>query len=795
MTINTELSLSDNINNLLSSLNPEQKEVVTHSEGPMLVLAGAGSGKTRCIVNRVAWLISEKKIKPWNILIVTFTNKAASELKERLESVLHNKIDVSWVGTFHSICTRILRYEIKNYLNYKNHIFYENLTNELPEDDFCLKAYKPGFTIFDRENQLSLLKQIYKIRNIDKKDFPVEKMLNLISRKKSELIQPADIKKLIDENKHQDKQITKLELLYLVYKTYNDMLIVQNAMDFDDILLNTVMLLEKHSDIKDKYQELFKYILIDEYQDTNKVQFMFINLIAEKYNNICVVGDDDQSIYGWRGANIENILNFSSNYAKVKTVKLERNYRSSEDILNIANQLIRKNKNRHEKVLWSENKSTFKPQLLSHSNEYEEANYIAKNLIQRISDDSDISYKDIAVLYRINSLSRVIESIFTSFNIPYQIIGGFSFYQRSEIKDLLAYFRFLVNPEDLESFIRIVNIPARGIGKTSIDHIIKYIHIHQVSITEALMNIEQIDGLKKNSIKSLTQFNTLIFSLRKLIDDNQKEYLSDPNSTKKLSSTVKQIINKLDLIEYYSNLDIKNMTEKTENIREFISASADFESKYFVEYRERATVVDFINSLSLVSDVDQYKQNSDSVTLMTIHCAKGLEFDTVYIAGIEDGILPHNMSMFSEKEIEEERRLLYVAITRAKNYLQLHYSQSRRVAGSYQYCKKSRFLNDLTIPDFKMKQKHNSALYNNIIQTDTKIDNMLTPKKDADDMYTQSYGKNCVFKNNQIVFHQKYGEGKILTIEEAGDDVNLTVSFDSGELKKVKGKWVSDVQI
>ncbi|MDD4156168.1 MAG: UvrD-helicase domain-containing protein [Candidatus Cloacimonetes bacterium] len=756
----------------INSLNPEQYEVATHNTGPLLVLAGAGSGKTRCIIYRVAWLIAQNQVKPWNILVVTFTNKAANELRERINLIFNNKIKSTWVGTFHSVCIKILRLEISNLSKFYQNHFIENNIN-IPT---FLADYNSNFTIFNRENQLSLLKKVYIHLNIDKKIYPVEKILSIISKQKSMMILPEDIKKAKESNKSNQQSSFMTDVFLHIYQTYQTLLKQENAMDFDDILLYTVLLLKNQPIIKEKYQDMFKYIMVDEYQDTNKVQFEFINQLSSSHQNICVVGDDDQSIYGWRGATIENILNFNSNFHNVKTIKLEKNYRSTKQILDIANQLIDNNKHRHKKQLWSDNNNEHQPQLFSHDNEWDEANYIAEDAINFLENNPDYSYKDIAVLYRTNFQSRIFESIFANKQIPYQVIGSFSFYERSEIKDLLSLLRYIINPADMEACFRIINIPVRGIGKTTLEYLQNYAFENNYNITQAILEVDNITSIKKKANNAIKQFSKLMQSLRELITNNQK-------SEKTLSDLIKEIIRKCHIKEHFSQLDIKNMTDKVENINEFINAAYEYEISFFAENQTQPSLIDFINNLSLQSDTDQINNKYDSVKLMTIHCAKGLEFNNVYIAGIEDGILPHIMSCYSEKEIEEERRLLYVAITRAKNYLQLHYSHSRRVAGTAKYSKKSRFLREINI-DSNLNDKYYKELFNPTTKTtinpisetnENQIDNNLTK-----------------FYVNQVISHEKYGKGTIITIENGDNDYNLTVSFFSGQLKKVKGKWVKN---
>ena len=763
---------------ILNILNPEQRQVATHKEGPLLVLAGAGSGKTRSVIHRVAWLILNEKINPWNILVVTFTNKAAGELRERLENIFHDTssknrhftMKSSWVGTFHSVCVRILRFEIEH-----------------------LKPYTSDFTIFDRDNQLSALKKIYDILSIDKKEYPVEKVLGIISKYKSNMILPDDYFSHKDRNKF-------TELFYTIYLKYQELLKKDNAMDFDDLLVNTVLLLQNKPDIKLKYQQMFKYIMIDEYQDTNHVQFRFIKLLSESHQNICVVGDDDQAIYGWRGANIENILSFQHVFKNTKIVKLEQNYRSSQNILNLANRLIQKNQNRHKKELWTDFEYEHKPELISHDSEQTESSFIADDIEQKI--ETGIKPNEIVVLYRTNFQSRIFESVFATRNIPYQVIGSFSFFKRAEIKDMIAWLRFLVNPDDMEACLRIINTPPRGIGKTSLDHLVRYSFEYDISLFEVMSLVcspsEGKDSILKPAAKKA--FHAFF---------QQTQNIRSMTEELRLPEIVKMIIKEAELIEYYKTLDSKEGTDKLENIQEFITVATEFDIEFFRENDRYPKINDFLNSMSLQSDVDEFDSQKNSVKLMTMHCAKGLEFEYVYIAGLEEGLLPHILCFDNDGEIEEERRLLYVAITRAKKEVKLNLAYSRRVAGKSQYQQSSRFLKD--IGDSVVHSIGRSHLYEipasrRHIYTDRDTQNH---RKDAfllsdltinnlndKNNLKQNHVKPVLesekfFKIGQIVEHEDFGKGKILSVYGTGRDATLTVSFVNGGLKKINGRWVN----
>ena len=749
-------------NTILNQLNPEQQEVAKTTQGPVLVLAGAGSGKTRCIIHRVAWLITQEKVNPWQILVVTFTNKAATELKIRLENILHQGIKMPWVGTFHSICLKILRYELINFTT-------QSL--EAPDSEQNLFAnYTANFTIYDRDDQSSLLKRIYNRLNIDKKTISIDRVLSIISKQKSNVILPKDFFLYQERNQY-------TELFHQLYVQYDQSLKKENAMDFDDILLNTVLLLKNRVELKHKYQNYFQYLMVDEYQDTNYVQFQFVKLLAETHQNICVVGDDDQAIYGWRGANIANILNFQNDYQKVKIVKLERNYRSSQNILDIANQLIAKNQNRHLKELWSKIDDAFIPQLIAHNDEYEETRFILDFIAEKQKAGENLS--EIVVLYRTNFQSRILESMFASKHIPFQVIGSFRFFKRAEIKDLIAWLRFLINPDDLESCMRIINTPPRGIGKSSIDALILHSFQNDLSIMQALEQVEAIKDIKPASKRALTNFFQLI------------SYLHENTKDRTISEIIKLIIKEFDLYEYYQLLDTKEMTDKVENINEFISAAVEFEKSFTLENERQPDLSDFINNLSLQSDVDEYDSKKETVKLMTMHCVKGLEFKYVFIVGLEEGLIPHILCSTEKNEIEEERRLLYVAITRAQKELYLNYAHCRRIAGKTNYQNKSRFLKDLEGTNLDSPQ---GSLGFSSLKSLKKL-NLVPIHLNK----TKQKQLDCVLENEKYykigmqIRHAEYGKGLVLSVDGAGDDAKLTVSFDHGGLKKILGKWVDIV--
>jgi DNA helicase-2/ATP-dependent DNA helicase PcrA len=727
---------------LLQNLNPEQQLVVTTTQGPILVLAGAGSGKTRCVIHRVAWLISQDNIPPWNILVVTFTNKAAAELRVRLESIFSSKVKSIWVGTFHAVCVRVLRYEI----------------SLLPE-------YTADFSIYARDDQLSFIKKIMKSEKINTKDLVPEKVLGFISRCKSNLTLPGGL---------QPFEFGVKQQIYNLYEKYYRLLKKENAMDFDDLLLNVVLLFQQNPDIKEKYQNMFRYIMIDEYQDTNYAQFKIVNLLAESHQNICVVGDDDQAIYGWRGAKIENILSFEKDYRDVQTFRLERNYRSTRNILNLANEIIKQNKNRHKKELWTERISDYMPELISHDDDQGEAHFIVNSLSKKINQG--VRPSDIVILYRTNAQSRIFEALLGSRRIAYQVIGGFTFYRRKEIKDILAWLRFLVNQSDMEACFRIINTPPRGVGGVSIEHLTNYIFERGVSVSDALQNVQNIEKLTSTAKNNLTQFSDVIKSIKA----KEAELQSLPEK-------IKMILSECGLRDYYRQIDVADMTDKAGNLDELINASAEFESSFLAEHGKHPNISDYLNTISLQSDIDEYDTRLSSVKLMTLHCVKGLEYDHVYIAGLEDGMLPHFFSMNSEAETEEERRLFYVGITRAKKEIQLHYAQARRVAGTYKTQVISRFLKEIE------KNKGNGVI--KILRAGAKYERLFGEDIDVDisplAQSNSAHAKNSFFQIGDKVKHFSLGIGVVQDVQGSHRDAILTIRFDDKPNVKVQGNWVT----
>lgn len=720
---------------MLEQLNPAQTEVVTHSDGPMLVLAGAGSGKTRCVIYRAAWLIIERKVPPWNLLIVTFTNKAAGELKERLEKMLNFPVNSLWVGTFHSLCTRILRFESK-------HI-----------------PYHSNFSIYDDDDQKALVKKIYKQQIIDSQKFPVTKILNTISRYKNKLVLPDDLaKQREDWGTYGDY----FKVFENVYTLYQQQLLLNQAMDFDDILLWTAKLFEQKKSIREKYQNQFKYVMIDEYQDTNFAQFRIINLIASTHQNVCVVGDDDQAIYSWRGATIRNILEFEKDYTNVKKVRLEQNYRSTTSILNLANSLIKFNKRRHVKELWSELGEGEKPELLVYEDENDEAQKVIKTIIKL--NKTGIPWQDCAVLYRTNAQSRVFEYACVENKVPYSIVGSLYFYQRKEIKDIMAYLKVLINPRDNESLLRIINEPARGIGQTSLYKIMNFAAEKNLTVLKALSCAHQITELQASVKKRVEDFALMIERWQKMA---QK---------KPVLNVVKAVLEELKLIEIYQNSQDPKDVSRAENLAEFVSAVSDFTERFLQENEKPPLLQEYLPFVALQTDLDQLSSDKNTVRLMTMHNAKGLEFEKVFIVGLEQELLPHRMSMDSTEEIDEERRLFYVAITRAKRNLYLSYAKFRRIYDSYNFTRPSMFLHEIN-PDYLAKDDDSYRLRN-------------SPKAVVKKKHVITENMKT-YKIGQKVNHPEYGEGVVLNVDGEGISARLTISFKNGKLARIIGSFLN----
>ncbi len=616
---------------LIEELNPKQKEAVEQTEGPCLVIAGAGSGKTKVLTYKIAYLMQEKGIKPWNILAITFTNKAASEMRERVEKLVGNATQDMWLGTFHSICVRILRKHI-------DRIGFDN-----------------SFTIFDTSDQKTLVKNCLKDLEIDTKLFTEKSILSEISNAKNDMQTPEEylLKNEADYRK---------TIMGKVYQLYQKRLRENNAIDFDDIINFTIEILKNNQDIQEYYSDKFKYILVDEYQDTNKSQFTLISILAKTNGNITAVGDNDQSIYSFRGANIENILNFENDFKGTKIIKLEQNYRCTSNILRAANAVIKHNEAKYKKELWTENEEGAIPEIYCGDDEYHEGCYIVEK-INHLKREEYFKNSDFAILYRMNTQSRAIEDILRRENIPYKIIGGLKFYERKEIKDTIAYLRLIENSSDNLSFLRVINEPKRGIGKTSIEKIQAIAQENNISMYETVKNADtyfpKIVGNVQTFVEAIEELKTQELSISELI---------------------KEVLNKTGYMQSLKDEKTIEAETRIDNIEEFLTVAIEFEKE-----SADKSLNEFLNSISLSSDTDKLEEQDDQVTLMTLHSAKGLEYPCVFLVGLEEGIFPSFRSTETPKEIEEERRLFYVGITRAKQYLYLSLAKKRTIFGSTSY--------------------------------------------------------------------------------------------------------------
>ena len=724
---------------IYDTLNDRQREAVFHTEGPVLILAGAGSGKTRVLPHRIAYLIEEKGVNPWNIMAITFTNKAAGEMRERVDKIVGFGSESIWVSTFHSSCVRMLRR------------FIDRL------------GYDTNFTIYDTDDQKTLMKDICKRLDIDTKIYKERAIMAAISSAKDELIGPEEyeINVMGDFSKRK---------IALAYKEYQKELKKNNALDFDDLIMKTVELFQACPDVLEYFQERFKYIMVDEYQDTNTAQFKFVSLLAGKYRNLCVVGDDDQSIYKFRGANIKNILGFEHVFADAKVVRLEQNYRSTQNILNAANQVIRNNLERKTKTLWTENEEGEKLHFRQFMNAYEEAEYIVGDISKKVRE-KDGEYRDMAILYRTNAQSRLFEEKFLMANIPYTLVGGVNFYARKEIKDLLAYLKTVDNARDDLAVKRIINVPKRGIGATTLSRVQDYASQESISFYDALRMAEQISSLGRAAAK-VAPFVTFIQTLR-----SKAEILSP-------SELLRDII---DSTGYVKELEAEGTEEaeaRIENIDELITKVVSYE-----EENEEPTLSGFLEEVALVADIDSVDGDDNQVLLMTLHSAKGLEFPFVYLAGMEDGIFPSYMTITADDptEIEEERRLCYVGITRAMKDLTLTCAQQRMIRGETQYNKVSRFIKEIPRElvelgrEFQEKKVMDIPMPPSFRQMKQAFKQpAFVPKQ-----FEVKKSDGLDYGVGDTVKHIKFGTGVVTAIVEGGRDYEVTVNFDKVGVKKM----------
>ena len=718
----------------IKGLNDRQKEAVLHTEGPLLILAGAGSGKTRVLTHRIAYLIEEKGIFPGNILAITFTNKAANEMKERVAGLLDGDINNIWMGTFHSICVRILRRDIDKI------------------------GFERSFSIYDRDDQITLVKECIKEINLDKDMYKERVVLSIISSLKDSMTKPDTY---INQN-YDDYYKRNVGEIYALYEKK---LKGNNALDFDDLIIKTVELFKTNPTILEYYQNKFRYIFVDEYQDTNKIQYEFIRLLSGKRKNLCVVGDDDQSIYKFRGADITNILNFEKDFPNTKIIKLEQNYRSTQNILDVANHVIKNNYERKDKKLWTANEEGNQVVVENVVDSDEEAYFVANKIEEFMTEGYEPS--DFAILYRTNAQSRSFEEVFMRRNISYKLVGGLRFYDRREIKDIIAYLKLIQNPVDDVSLKRIINVPKRGIGNVTMERIEEYANKTGESLYSAILSVDEIPKLSKRATDNLKKFADMInnfFAMKEVMD---------------LKEFIEKIIYDTGYIKELEEEGSIESRTRLDNIREFISVAVDFEVT-----NPDGTLEDFLADISLLSDVDKTADVDNSVTLLTVHSAKGLEFPVVFMVGMEEGLFPISRALNNESELEEERRLCYVAITRAERLLYITYAKIRTIYGNTNYTLPSRFIEE--IPE-------------NLVAKSAKVEKVkpITDKKqlvkvrDFSGKAQKSKLKPKVsvdsgkIKVGIKVSHKKWGIGTIVQVKDRDNDKEIVIAFDKVGLKRL----------
>ena len=731
---------------IYDTLNPPQREAVAQTEGPVLILAGAGSGKTRVLTHRIAYLMEEMGVNPWNILAITFTNKAAQEMRERVDKLVGFGSESIWVSTFHSACVRILRRHIDNL------------------------GYDTNFTIYDTDDQKSLMKDVCRKLNIDTKVYKERSLLAQISHAKDELLTPDDMEMKAAGDYNMKKVAS-------VYREYQAALRKNNALDFDDLIVKTVELFQNCGAVLEYYQERFKYIMVDEYQDTNTAQFKFISLLAQKYENLCVVGDDDQSIYKFRGANIGNILGFERVFPDAKVIRLEQNYRSTKNILNAANQVIANNTERKAKTLWTENEEGSKVHFRQFFNAYEEAEYVAGE-IGRMKREGMGSYRDCAILYRTNAQSRIFEEKFIAANIPYKLVGGVNFYARKEIKDLLCYLKTIDNARDDLAVQRIINVPKRGIGATTLGRVQDYADNMGISLYEALRVAEEVPSIGR-SLSKIDGFVTFIQSLKSKADVLSVEEL------------LQEVIDDTGYVAELEAEDTEESRARIENIDELISKTVAYQEA-MEEQNQPATLSGFLEEVALVADIDTVDPDQDYVLLMTLHSAKGLEFPKVFMVGMEDGIFPSHMTISygDDGELEEERRLCYVGITRAMKDLTLTCAQQRMIRGETQYNKVYRFVREIPreLVDLGHTIQEKKPKAEDLIPTPTKYSKMkeiLQSRNYKPREFKVTKSGSLDYEVGDTVRHIKFGVGIVKEIVEGGRDYEVTVEFDKVGVKKM----------
>lgn len=723
------------MNPLVANMNKEQSEAVRTTEGPLLIMAGAGSGKTRVLTHRIAYLLDEKDVSPYNILAITFTNKAAKEMKERVQALVGEEAEVIWMSTFHSMCVRILRRDADRI------------------------GIERNFTIIDPTDQKSVIKDVLKRENIDPKKYEPKIFIGEISKLKNDLLTPAKAEAEADD--------FYSRMVATVYKGYQQQLFRNQALDFDDLIMTTIRLFERVPDVLDFYQNKFQYIHVDEYQDTNTAQYTLVNMLAQKFKNLCVVGDSDQSIYGWRGANIHNILSFEKDYPNARTIFLEQNYRSTKTILQAANEVIRHNTERKPKGLWTANQQGEKIHYYEAMSERDETEYVVREIFKQQKKGK--RYKDMAVLYRTNAQSRVLEETFLKSTIPYVMVGGQKFYDRKEIKDLLSYLRLIANSADDISLQRIINVPKRGIGPSSVEKIATYAADHELTMFDALAEVDFI-GLSKKVTQAAAEFYQLMSNLMQ-----EQEFLE-------VSEIVDEVLEKSGYREMLKREQSIESRSRLENIDEFMSVPVDYEKNTPLEEQ---SLINFLTDLSLVADVDEANLE-DGVTLMTMHSAKGLEFPIVFIIGMEESIFPHIRAIQSENdhEMEEERRISYVAITRAEEELYLSHATSRTLFGRPQSNARSRFLNEIPEELLDLPERQHATTIGS------------RKRQPAKRGFSQRVVKNSTSSSTALnwkvgdkVMHKSWGEGMVSNINDKNGSIELDIIFKSEGPKRLLAQF------
>ncbi len=730
---------------LLHGMNPRQKEAVMCTEGPLLLMAGAGSGKTRVLTHRIAYLIEEKAVNPWNILAITFTNKAAKEMKERVKNLLGLDGENVWVSTFHSMCVRILRRDV-------DHI-----------------GYSRNFTIIDSSEQLTLMKRVLKELNIDPKKYDPRSILGAISNAKNALLTPEEYQAMQGDFFEQ--------IVDRCYEVYQKELRQNQCMDFDDLIMNTIRLFKDNEDVLAYYQHKFQYIHVDEYQDTNHAQYTLVNMLAARFKNLCVVGDADQSIYGWRGADMQNILDFEKDYPNAEVILLEQNYRSTKTILDAANQVIQNNRNRRKKKLWTENTDG---QLITYyrgETERDEGQYIVREIQNQIANEGR-DYGDFAVLYRTNAQSRAVEDTLVKANIPYTMVGGHKFYDRKEIKDILAYLSAIANPDDSLSLERIINVPKRGVGPGTLDKLRQFANLHSWPLLETAQNVE-LTNISGKAAKELSQFGQMMDEFNQMIP-----YLTVTELTQEV----------LAKSGYQEELRIQNTLEaqaRLENLEEFLTVTQEFDKQYQNQSEEGDAPEDkltiFLNDLALLSDLDNYEEETTQVTLMTLHAAKGLEFPVVFLIGMEENVFPLSRSLMEESELEEERRLAYVGITRAEEKLYLTNAFSRTLYGRTQYNRPSRFVDEIDVDllastssrpaqPTQARGSFNPKVFKPVYQQP--VQKTVSSKKETG-------GDASDWQPGDKVSHKKWGIGTVVRVTGKAKDLELDVAFAQQGVKRL----------